>query len=292
MFQANHIVNLANAKAIQLFHQMVPQGQIGPSFGYGEVYPLTSSPADVLAAVDANQFNNDWWLDVYCRGEYPERIMRLLKQMHLAPEVTAEDEKVLQAGKPDFLGINYYHGGTVKAPDTKSAVTEKSFDKVDPYLMAGDAQADTPEAQLFQSVENPYLDKTSWGWEIDPIGFRIALRQVYEKYRLPLIITENGLGAFDKLENGQVDDQYRINYLNEHLVQVGKAIADGVPVFGFCAWSFTDLLSWLNGYDKRYGFVYIDRDDQSPKSLLRIKKKSFNWYQRIIKTNGGKLEVK
>ncbi|KAE9560605.1 aryl-phospho-beta-D-glucosidase [Companilactobacillus bobalius] len=292
MFQANHIVNLANAKAIQTFHQVVPQGKIGPSFGYGEVYPLTSSPADVLAAVDANQFNNDWWLDVYCRGEYLERIMRLLKQMHIAPDVTIEDKKVLQTGKPDFLGINYYHGGTVKAPDTEKVITGKNFDKIDPYLMAGDAQSNTPESQLFQSVENPYLDKTNWGWEIDPIGFRIALRQVYEKYRLPLIITENGLGAFDKLEGGQVDDQYRIDYLNDHLVQVGKAISDGVPVFGFCAWSFTDLLSWINGYDKRYGFVYIDRDDYSPKSLLRIKKKSFNWYQRIIETNGGKLEVR
>src|SRR5699024_4782440 len=101
------------------------------------------------------------------------------------------------------------------------------------------------------SVENPYLEKTAWGWEVDPIGFRVALRQVYEKYQLPIIITENGLGAIDKMEAGQVDDQYRIDYLNDHLIEVGKAIADGVPVFGFCSCSLTDILSWLNGYDKR-----------------------------------------
>ncbi|TGD22255.1 glycoside hydrolase family 1 protein [Companilactobacillus suantsaicola] len=292
MFQANHVVNLANAKVIQLFHKLVPNEKIGPSFGYGEVYPLTSSPADVLAAVNANQFNNDWWLDVYCRGYYPEKILRLLKKLHLDFEITAEDLKVLKAGKPDFLGINYYHGGTVKAPDFEKVKNQKDFDKTDPYLMAADKQAASPESYLFESVENPYLDKTNWGWEIDPIGFRIALRQVYEKYQLPIMITENGLGAFDKLEDGKINDQYRIDYLNDHLVQVGKAIADGVPVLGFCAWSFTDLLSWLNGYDKRYGFVYIDRDDYSAENLTRIKKQSFYWYQKIIESNGGKLEVK
>ncbi|WP_334351604.1 glycoside hydrolase family 1 protein [Companilactobacillus sp. HBUAS56257] len=292
MFQANHIVNLANAQAISAFHKLVPNGKIGPSFGYGEVYPLTSSPADVLAAVNANQFNNDWWLDVYCYGRYPERILRLLKKMKLDFEITSEDSKVLKTAKPDFLGINYYHGGTVKAPNIDKVRSQKDFNKTDPYLMAADNQDTSPESYLFESVENPYLEKTSFGWEIDPIGFRIALRQVYEKYQLPILITENGLGAFDKLENGKIDDQYRIDYLNDHLVQVGKAISDGVPVLGFCAWSFTDLLSWLNGYDKRYGFVYVDRDDYSSKDLTRIKKKSFYWYQKIIESNGRKLEVK
>lgn len=292
MYAANHIVNLANAEAIGLFHELVPDRKIGPSFGYGEVYPLTSSPADVMAAVEANQFNNDWWLDVYCRGTYPEKIMRVLKSLNIAPEVTTEDSLILKSAQPDFLGINYYHGGTVKAPDQHSTTQNKQFSKIDPYLMAADHDSNNPESSLFESVENPYLDKTAWGWEVDPIGFRVALRQVYEKYQLPIIITENGLGAIDKLEDGQVDDQYRIDYLNDHLIEVGKAIADGVPVLGFCAWSFTDLLSWLNGYDKRYGFVYIDRDDYSQKELTRIKKKSFTWYQHVIDSDGEKLEVR
>lgn len=292
MYTANHIVNLANAEAIDLFHELVPDGKIGPSFGYGEVYPLTSSPADVMAAVEANQFNNDWWLDVYCRGTYPEKIMRVLKNLDIAPEVTVEDSLILKSAQPDFLGINYYHGGTVKAPEQQPTTQTKQFSKIDPYLMAADHDSNNPESSLFESVENPYLEKTAWGWEVDPIGFRVALRQVYEKYQLPIIITENGLGAIDKLEASQVDDQYRIDYLNDHLIEVGKAIADGVPVLGFCAWSFTDLLSWLNGYDKRYGFVYIDRDDYSQKELKRIKKKSFTWYQHVIDSNGEKLEVR
>ena len=218
--------------------------------------------------------------------------MRLLKKMQIAPEVTDEDKIILKSAKPDFLGINYYHGGTVKAPTVKKTDNKKKFTKIDPYLMAADGKSETPESHLFESVDNPYLGKTSFGWEVDPIGFRIALRQVYEKYRLPIIITENGLGAIDKLEDGKVDDQYRIDYLNDHLVQVGKAIEDGVPVLGFCAWSFTDLLSWLNGYDKRYGFVYIDQDDNSSKSLTRIRKESFYWYQSVINSNGRKLEEK
>lgn len=290
MYQVNHIVNLANSEAIKLFHEMVPTGQIGPSFGYGEVYPATSDPADVLAAVNANQFNNDWWLDVYCRGEYPPKIMKTLAEIGIAPEITAEDTAILKQGKPDFLGINYYHGGTVEAPE-KAANNQKRFNQTDPYLMAADEkQGLSPEKLLFHSVENQHLAKTSFGWEVDPIGFRISLRQVYEKYQLPIIVTENGLGATDKLtEDNQIHDQYRIDYLKEHLLSLAGAIQDGVPVLGYCAWSFTDLLSWLNGYDKRYGFVYVDRTDQDQKNLTRYPKDSYFWYQQVISSQGRYL---
>ena len=213
------------------------------------------------------------------------------------PEVTKKEQAILEnpQAHPDFLGINYYHGGTVQEnrlqkPAAKNK--EKQFNQVDPYLMQpkGD-QVKNPEVPMFNSVENDYVDKTKWGWEIDPTGLRIALRQVYEKYQLPIIITENGLGAKDIVQDGKVNDQYRIKYLADHIMAMKEAISDGVDLIGYCAWSFTDLLSWLNGYSKRYGFVYIDQDDTQNGTLKRIPKKSYSWYQQIILTNGNKLSL-
>ncbi|MFD1466517.1 glycoside hydrolase family 1 protein [Lapidilactobacillus mulanensis] len=296
MYEANHIINLANAEAINLFHELVPKGLIGPSFGYGPVYPLTGDPQDVLASVNADDFNNNWWLDVYCRGEYPYFMLKQLQKAKIAPNITEADRKLLKSAKPDFLGINYYHGGTVQTNRLeKQAETanQKDFSATDPYLMQPEAdQAQSPEIPMFNSVSSPYLAKTEWGWEIDPIGFRIALRQVYEKYRLPIFVTENGLGAMDKLEDGQIHDSYRIKYLQEHLLAMKEAITDGVEMIGYCAWSFTDLLSWLNGYRKRYGFVYIDRDDNGERTQQRIPKDSFKWYQKIIAENGKQITPK
>ena len=143
---------------------------------------------------------------------------------------------------------------------------------------------------MFETVENPYLQKTDWGWEIDPVGFRVALRRIQSQYDLPIFITENGLGAIDVLEEaGSVNDPYRIDYLKSHLLELQKAITDGVEVIGYCAWSFTDLLSWLNGYKKRYGFVYINRDNASKIDLSRVPKMSYYWYRDVIQTNGENL---
>ncbi|MCH8625472.1 glycoside hydrolase family 1 protein [Lactiplantibacillus plantarum] len=291
MYAANHIINLANATAINLFHDLVPNGKIGPSFGYGPTYPMTADPNDVLAADNADDFNNNWWLDVYCRGTYPALVMNHLKQLGIAPDVTEDDQKLLKSAKPDFLGINYYHGGTfqqnkIEHP-TKEGKHKKGFSNTDPYLMQPkDEQAQQPETPMFQNVQNPYLSKTEWGWEIDPVGFRIALRRIYEKYQLPIMVTENGLGAKDKLENGKViNDQYRIDYLQTHITEMQRALTDGVDLLGYCAWSFTDLLSWLNGYKKRYGFVYINRDDDNQLDLARIPKRSFYWYRDLIQRN-------
>ncbi|WP_461225291.1 glycoside hydrolase family 1 protein [Lacticaseibacillus suihuaensis] len=294
MYAANHIVNLANATAINLFHELVPGGLIGPSFGYGPVYPLTGDPNDVLAALNADDFNNNWWLDVYCRGEYPYFMRQQLTRAGLMPEVTDADDQLLKSAKPDFLGINYYHGGTVQQNRLEKPVKDaeqKDFSATDPYLMQPKGeQAQNPEVPMFNSVSNPYLQKTDWGWEIDPVGFRVALRQVYEKYRLPLFVTENGLGAKDELVDGQVNDDYRIAYLEDHVRTMKEAITDGVDLIGYCAWSFSDILSWLNGYRKRYGFVFVDRDDDSEKDLRRIPKKSFTWYHDLIQTNGAAIQ--
>lgn len=293
MYQANHLINLAHAEAVASFREFVPKGKIGPSFGYGATYPASSHPQDVLAAENGDTFNNRWWLDVYCKGRYPVFMMKQLKKMGIAPEVTEVDENLLQSVKPDFLGINYYHGGTVKTNQweelTKEA-KEKEYSSIDPYQMAAKEGEITIESGMFQTIENPHLEKTDWGWEIDPVGFRVALRKVYAEYDLPVLITENGLGALDTLtEDKKIHDDYRINYLKDHLIELQKTITDGVEVLGYCAWSFTDLLSWLNGYKKRYGFIYIDRDNQEERSLERIPKDSFYWYQKVIETNGDNL---
>lgn len=292
MYAANHVVNLANATAINLFHQMVPEGMIGPSFGYGPTYPLTGNPDDVLAAKDADEFNNAWWLDVYCRGEYPAFLLKQLRRLGIAPTITEADAKLLKSAKPDFLGVNYYHGGTFEANriDHPETATDKTFSATDPYLMQPKGeQAQNPEIPMFTAVSNPYLKKTEWGWEVDPMGFRIALREIYEKYQLPLFVTENGLGAADQLEDGKVHDQYRINYLERHIRAMKAALTDGVDLIGYCAWSYSDILSWLNGYRKRYGFVYVDRDDDSQRTLNRIPKDSYYWYQHLIATNGDEI---
>ena len=297
MYQANHHVNLANAEAIKSFRELVPTGKIGPSFGYGPTYPLSAKPQDVLAAENADDFNNRFWLDVYCKGKYPKFMLKQLKNLGLAPEILPEDDKLLASVAPDFLGVNYYHGGTVKENSYEAGdftdASEKDFSKVDPYQMAAKEGEHAPEKAMFQAVDNPYLEKTDWGWEIDPVGFRVALRKLASDYDLPIIVTENGLGAFDELTaEGAIHDDYRIDYLQSHLQELQKAITDGVEVLGYCAWSFTDLLSWLNGYKKRYGFVYIDRDNQDEKSLARIPKDSYFWYQEVIATNGQNLTSK
>ncbi|GAA5417228.1 aryl-phospho-beta-D-glucosidase BglC [Paraliobacillus ryukyuensis] len=294
MFQANHVINLANATAIKEFRSIVPNGKIGPSFGYGPIYSYDCQPNNVLAALNGEEFQNHWWLDVYVHGKYPKVTFRHLERLGIAPTIEPSDMELLQSVKPDFLGVNYYHGGTVRVNDFNTSSTtnvstiDKSFEATDPYLMQPkDEQAQNPEKTMFTSVANPYLEKTKWGWEIDPVGLRIALRRLQNRYDLPMLITENGLGALDEKTNqGTIEDDYRINYLQSHIHEIQQAITDGVDVIGYCAWSFTDLLSWLNGYKKRYGFVYIDRDDQSEKQLARIPKKSFYWYKKVIESNG------
>ncbi|MBP1042278.1 glycoside hydrolase family 1 protein [Vagococcus sp. BWB3-3] len=292
MFQANHHINLAQAEAILLFKELVPTGLIGPSFGYGPVYPASANPADVLAAENGEAFNNGWWLDVYCKGQYPKVIWQYLAEQGLTPVVEKGDLELLAAAKPDFLGVNYYHGGTVAQNEYEqqaaSPQREKTFSGIDPYhIQPADEQQASPEKALFTNVENPYLTKTAWNWEIDPVGFRIAMRRLQDKYNLPLFITENGLGAIDVLtEDGTIEDDERIAYLQTHILEIQKAISDGVEIIGYCTWSFTDLLSWLNGYKKRYGLVYVNRNEASELDLRRIPKKSYYWYQRVIAANG------
>ncbi|MFX3625168.1 MAG: glycoside hydrolase family 1 protein [Ectobacillus sp.] len=282
MYEANHIANLANAKAIQSFRRYVPNGKIGPSFAYGPTYAATSHPNDVLAYENAEELNNYWWLDVYCWGKYPKVAWRYLEEQGLTPTVQEDDWILLAHGKPDFIGVNYYRTGTVEM---------NPLDGVGEGRMNTSGKKGTTEESgipgLYKTKRNPHLEATNWDWEIDPTGLRIGLRRLTSRYGLPVLITENGLGEFDKLEeNNMVNDDYRIDYIRTHIEACQNAISDGVELLGYCTWSFTDLLSWLNGYQKRYGFVYINRDEHSEKDLRRIKKKSFYWYKKVIATNG------
>ncbi|MFZ5967233.1 MAG: glycoside hydrolase family 1 protein [Bacillota bacterium] len=285
MYEANHIANLANAKAIESFRKYVPNGKIGPSFAYSPSYPHTCRPEDVLASDNAEEINNHWWLDVYCWGEYPKTAWQFLEKQGLTPIIKEGDMELLKRGKPDFIGVNYYRTGTFEV----NPLDGVGAGKMNTSGKKGSSQ-DSGIPGAFKTVRNPFLETTNWDWEIDPTGLRIGLRRLASRYGLPILITENGLGEFDKLEeNDVVNDDYRINYIGKHIKACQEAITDGVNLMGYCTWSFTDLLSWLNGYQKRYGFVYVNRDEYGEKDLRRIKKKSFYWYKKVIETNGREV---
>lgn len=284
-YQVNHHVFLANAKVIRSFRQLVPDGKIGPSFAHSPSYPASSHPDDILANEYAEDFLNHWWLDVYIFGKYPKLAFYDLSIKGLAPKILEGDQEILESAKPDFIGVNYY----------QSLTFTKNFDEgVSQGHFNTTGQKGTMQSSgipgKFRTTQNPHLETTNWDWHIDPIGLRISLLRLTSRYRLPILITENGLGEFDELTSElEVHDDYRISYLQSHLQQCKIAIDEGVNLIGYCSWSFTDLLSWLNGYQKRYGLIYVQRDELDQMQLKRIKKKSFYWYQNIIKSKGRNL---
>ena len=285
MYQANHHANLANASVIKAFHDLEMPGQIGPSFAYGPNYSVSSQPKDVMAAEDAEELDANFWMDVYILGKYPIIAKKYLKDQGLLFTEEEGDEALLIAGKPDFLGINYYQTNTM------------AFNPIDGVglgkMNTTGEKGSTEESGLpgvYKRVENEYLERTNWDWEIDPEGLRVALRRITSRYRMPVLITENGLGEYDQLtEKNEIKDDYRIDFLANHVLAIKEAITDGAEILGYCTWSYTDLLSWLNGYQKRYGFVYVDQDETQKGSLTRYKKQSYYWYQEVIKMNGENI---
>lgn len=284
---ANHIASLANASAIKLFRDMGIEGQVGPSFAYGPTYAKSEKPEDVIAMENAQEIENFLWMDVYAKGEYPRIGLKLLENLGIKVDFQPGDKELLKAGVCDFMGLNYYQSATFIDPNQKQE-----------NVQAGNAAQvsvvsevkEIPTQKLYARADNDYLKMTDWNWAIDPNGLRVSLRRITSRYGVPVLISENGLGAFDTLtEDGKVHDDYRINFLKEHVQAIEAAIDDGCEVLGYCTWSFQDLFSWLNGYAKRYGFVYIDRDEESEKELKRYKKDSFYWYQKVIETNGKEL---
>lgn len=263
--QVNHHVNMAHAYAVLAYKEMGFSGKIGISHAYNPVYSIDCNPLNVLAKDKGMDFRNYYWLDVYGYGRYPKMLMKYFESNNLRPNIEDDDLKILQkaAQEIDFIGINYYQSSVVSSINNEK-------DNVFSYA---------------KNEQNPFLKKTDWNWAIDPVGLRLCCRDITSRYNLPIIITENGLGAFDKLEENMIHDSYRIDYLKEHIKELENACLDGCDILAYCTWSFTDLLSWLNGYRKRYGFVYIDRDEHGG-TMERYKKDSFYWYKNLIKKNG------
>ncbi len=278
-YQQNHHMLLAQAKAMALCHEMVPGGKIGPAPNISLTYAASCKPEDVIASQNFNAIRNWLYLDMAVYGKYNNIVWSYLEQHDATPDIQEGDMEILASGHPDFIGFNYY-----------STATVESGEGLEGEETGGDQQKAQGEAGVFKGYSNPNLPKTEFGWEIDPIGFRATLREIYSRYRLPLIVTENGLGAYDKLtEDGKVHDSYRIEYLRKHIEQIRLAITDGVEVMGYCPWSAIDLISTHEGMVKRYGFIFVNRDEFDLKDLARYRKDSFYWYQKVIKTNGEDL---
>lgn len=279
IYQQNHRMLVAQAKAFALCHAMCPGAKIGPAPNISFVYPASCKPEDTIAAENYNAMRNWLYLDVAVHGRYNEIIWAWLKEKDALPVFAPGDAEALAAGKPDFIGFNYYNTLTCEEDDGSRPLTQ-----------ATDQQTARGESGMFRGCANPHLKTSAFGWEIDPVGLRVTIREIYARYHLPMIITENGVGAAEELTaDGKVHDDYRIAYLKAHIEQMGLAIADGCEMMGYCPWSAIDLISTHQGFKKRYGFVYVNRDDFDLKDLARYPKDSFYWYQKVIASNGQDL---
>ena len=288
-YQINHHMNLAHAIACNLVHELVPGGLVGAPLGYSPIYPLTSKPEDFMAMQNAQALRNDYYTDIYFKGIYNKAAQHYLEEHGLAPKIEEGDMELIASGKSDFLALNYYASECAKGcPDDGSETIRWSG--VNRSGKKGEIDGFETHPGFYKMCENPNLDKTDWDWAIDPTGMEYMLRDLYNRYNKPLMITENGLGAHDTLtEDGKIHDDYRIDYLKKHIAAMKKAMDYGVEMIAYCPWSSVDLLSTSNGVKKRYGFVYVDRTDDDPKECKRIRKDSFYWYQKLIRSNGEEL---
>ena len=287
--QVNHHANMAHAYSVIELKKLYPDAHVGASFAYSPGYALDCNPINAMAKADYDDLQSYFWMDVYAYGRYPKAAMRYMNSIGITIDMEKEDEAIMKqaAGLIDFMGVNYYQTSVIAYNPIDGVGLSTEMNTTG---KKGTAKEEGIPG-LYKKPFNPFLKKTDWDWTIDPMGIRMCSRTITSRYDLPIVISENGLGAFDKLEEGNViHDPYRIEYLRAHLVELKKAIDDGCEVWAYCTWSFTDLLSWLNGYQKRYGFVYVERDeDDTTAKLNRYKKDSFAWYQNVIKTNGEEL---
>ncbi|MBW4827457.1 MAG: glycoside hydrolase family 1 protein [Clostridiaceae bacterium] len=267
-YQTAHHQFVASALATKIAHEVNPNNKVGCMVARAVTYPETNNPLDILKAQKANQMNL-FFTDIHARGEYPGYILRYFKENNISIKKEAGDDEILKLHPVDFISISYY-----------KSVTESANPK-------GERLPDS----TFTGVKNPYLETSDWGWQIDPIGLRWALNDLYDRYQIPIFIVENGLGAYDKLEeDNKIHDDYRIDYLRKHIVQMGEAIKDGVDLMGYTTWGPIDLVSdSTSEMSKRYGFIYVDMDDNGKGGLKRFKKDSFYWYKEVIKSNGENL---
>lgn len=285
-YQVNHHAFLAHAKAVLAFKELVPDGKIGASFAFTPCYPLDCNPINNMAKADYDDLQSYWWMDVYAYGRYPKAAFRYLEEQGVAPTMESGDAELIKKGaKVDFMGVNYYQSAVAEY----NPIDGVGLGEMNTTGKKGTAQV-SGKPGVYKNPPNPYLKTTDWDWTIDPMGIRMCCRTITSRYNLPIVISENGLGAFDKkTEDNKIHDDYRIAYLKAHIEELKEAINEGCEVLAYCTWSITDLLSWLNGYQKRYGFIYVDREEEEGSSMDRYKKDSFYWYQNVIKTNGEEL---
>jgi len=272
VFQAGVNELIASAWAVNEGKQINPNFQIGCMMAYVPIYPYSCAPEDMIASVKANE-RRFFYSDVHVRGEIPTYTEKYWEQKGLTIDISEKERQILRQGTVDYIGFSYYMSGTITTlPDVEGRQTE-----------------DIPSAKL---VKNPYITASDWGWPIDPVGLRYVLNTVYQRYDLPLFIVENGFGAYDQLtDSNEIHDDYRINYLREHIEQMKKAVVeDGVPLIGYTPWGIIDIVSFGSGeMEKRYGMIYVDKDNTGKGTLQRLKKDSFAWYQQVIETNGEQL---
>ncbi|MBA1392853.1 glycosyl hydrolase family protein, partial [Lactobacillus sp. XV13L] len=273
IYQAWHNQFVASSKAVKIGHELNPQLKIGCMILYATTYSIDANPKNQLAALQTNQANNFFCADVQVRGHYPAYTKSILARDGVQVsdlDCTTEELTLLAKYPVDYIGFSYYMSTVID-------VTRKEQETVNGNLIGG--------------VKNPFLKTSDWGWQIDPMGLRIALNELYDRYEKPLFIVENGLGAIDKPdENNYVADDYRIDYLRQHIKTISAAIDDGVDVMGYTPWGCIDLVSASTGeMSKRYGFIYVDVDDEGHGTFKRYKKKSFDWYKKVIATNGADL---
>ena len=272
LYQAIHHELVASALVTKMAHEIDPDNKVGCMVIGIPSYPLTPNPDDVIANMEQDR-HNLYFTDVQARGAYPKYLNRYFKENGIQIQMEEGDEEILK-NSVDFISFSYYMS-TCGCADPNAH----------------------PQAagNIIPGVANPYLRSSQWGWQIDPKGLRVLLNQFYDRYQKPLFIVENGLGARDELieKDGvlTVEDDYRIEYMREHLLQVEEAIEDGVEVLGYTSWGCIDLVSASTAQmSKRYGFIYVDRNDDGSGTMARYRKKSFYWYRDVIASNGASLK--
>ncbi|MBQ7889016.1 MAG: glycoside hydrolase family 1 protein [Erysipelotrichaceae bacterium] len=279
IFQQNHHMLVAQAKAMILCHEIAPKAKIGPAPNITGVYAKSCKPEDNLARINAEAYRNWLYLDMAVFGRYNTFFWKYLEKHDSLPEIREGEMEILKQANPDFIAMNYYATLTMQESEETYEDNEKK-DQQSGYNVSG----------LFQPAKNEYLKKTPFGWGMDPLGFTITLRQVYDRYQLPILISENGIGMYDKLEeDGTIHDDGRIEYYAAHIKAMADAIQDGVEMLGYCPWSAMDLISTHEGFRKRYGFLYVNRTDEDLLDLKRYKKDSYYWFRDMI-ANQGRFE--
>lgn len=277
IFQAIHYQLVAGALTVRLAREIDPEIKVGNMLGMNYFYPKTCRPEDVLEAQHANRVN--WFfMDAQARGAYPAYFWAYAKKMGLSLDVTEEDLALMREHTVDFVSFSYYYSncaGTEEVDERMLAfIPERGFDEFHPH-----------------KVKNPYLTPTDWSFNVDAIGLRVAINEVWDRYQKPIIISENGLGALDEREaDGSVHDPYRIEFLRDHIGQMRAAVEEGAKVIGYTSWGCIDIVSaGTSERSKRYGYIYVDADDWGEGTFDRSRKDSFAWYKRVIETNGAEL---